>query len=359
MFRFRVQTVRTLLWLGNLVVLVAIGLLLTNIAMNRDKITPWMEKDDIEKHTKAPGTIEVGSQTRLQNWSNYNSLWQLNVTGKEPPKVDTTTDETTEVLHALKPLEEVIFVTQVVGPTASIHYVEDGLLAAGGAPPTPTGRGGVPTPGSFQQDLTKRHVTQVAEDLITVGHALRPPYDGPPFHSKLLKIGAEGLRFQWGEEEVVINVGKMAAAPEGVRTMPTIDDESGEVVPGRSAGDPGPIVSKQRESRMLNEDSWFIGTEERDRIAEEHTELLSEIRVTTHFDSDRKHRVRLSSVPPGSLAFARGFREGDLLRKINGEEIISKKSIVQNILRNPSAGTIRIEIERDGLIKTKVFKVAR
>lgn len=367
MLRLRVQTIRSLLWLGNLIVILAIAGLLANIAMKRDKLTPRLDVKEIERYMKASGTIETGGGRHLLDWSEYKKLWTLNVVGKDPPPPPAPVDpRATAPVAQAKPITDVVRVVFVGAPVvAQMVYVEDQPSNTMAMTPA-AGRGGAAT-GNAPTDPTKRHDTKIAPDVVHVGDALRSPYDAAPYDGKVVRIDPSGVVFHWQGEEVLVNTARMPeAAGAGVRTMPGID-ENGNVVPGTTV-DRGSPEERQaaaelvRESHAMGEHGWFIGTDERDEIIENHEKLLAEIKVTNYVDRDGKSqqlRLRLDKVPEESFAYRHGLREGDVLQLINGEKILALRGIPDFVKRNPSVSTYQIEIKRDGAVLTKVFRVAK
>ena len=113
------------------------------------------------------------------------------------------------------------------------------------------------------------------------------------------------------------------------------------------------------ESRKIDDDTWFIGTKEKDRITSDYEKLWSEVTwsVQRHKE-DRRQYLMVSKIPEGSLAKERGLEEGDLLRSINGRPIVNKSSVFQYFEENPSFRIYRVEIERRGKRMTRVFQVA-
>jgi type II secretory pathway component PulC len=114
------------------------------------------------------------------------------------------------------------------------------------------------------------------------------------------------------------------------------------------------------ESKQINDHDWYIGTDELARLEKEGEALLNEIELSmTVPKSEKRPRLQMKVVPEGSLAHQRGFRNGDILRTINGEEMSQKSTIISYIKANPRQSTFAVEIERLGSRVTKVFTLAR
>lgn len=375
MFRMRVQTIRSMLWLGNLVVAAGVGVALVNIVQQHRKgtLTDWLAPQEIEKRLSVPGTIQaLDNKNDLAEWPEYGALWKLNVTGKEPPApVEVAKTNTETVVQPMKPIEDVLEVVFAFANStdglASIHYLEDGDRSLPALPQVgPRGTGGIRSAGTAASEPVNpkdRSLARVQDTFIRVGDELRAPYNQAPFFGKVVGIAGDGVHFQWGPEVEVLETPKMEqAAVGGLGLMGGIGPD-GKPIPGEQLEAKKPEAPKQRESYRINEDAWFIGADEVERIQADSEALIAEIGVKNKYvpDAEGKGRIRLviDAVPEGSLAYQRGFREGDVLRTVNGELIQSKASVVSYFERNPTAKSFTIEIERLGAVVRKSFTVAR
>jgi C-terminal processing protease CtpA/Prc len=131
------------------------------------------------------------------------------------------------------------------------------------------------------------------------------------------------------------------------------DDEDG-------SGEPALTDEEARLSRPLDKNGWFIGTDERDRIIAEQEQLSEGIGVGPAYNQrERRMYVKITKLPEGSLAEERGFQVDDVLRQINGNDIVSKSALVRFIQKNPDLTHYSIEIERRGVRIVKTFQIAR
>lgn len=368
--RLKVQTIKTLVWLGCAIAGAAILGLLTYIFLRvvpeiQDK-SKKRQKDlssRIQKAVSVSPTIKARERAQAINWPELDNLHKLNVTGKEPPPPPERTDSTDEnAPPPLKPIAEVITVRSVIAidgaPTrgyATIAYVGD--------PDPPINPPPVPVSGVVPQKQA-RHKPQVSGGYITVGDTLRDPYDKPPFSAKVVAVLNEGVEFEWGGERVIVSPPLMAPIDPDPETMPGLDDAEAVDVTGGGAGtDVAPQRAPrvpQAETTAVNDNDWYIGTDEMARIEKEGESLLNEIELSiTTPKNDKRPRLQMKVVPEGTLAHQRGFRSGDFLRTINGEDMSQKSSIVDYIKRNPKQSVFSVEIERLGTRITKVFTLAR
>ena len=94
-------------------------------------------------------------------------------------------------------------------------------------------------------------------------------------------------------------------------------------------------------------------------LVEKHDELLKDITFTsTMSKSENRLRVKIATVKENSLAWQRGFREDDVVRKVNGEEVSSKSTLINYIKTHPRLSLYKIEVERKGSVLTKSFQLS-
>lgn len=352
MLRMKIQTIRSLLWVGNLLAISGIALLIGKLYVgNRpgSKMFESISNDKIEIATRVESSIPPRSTGGSRDWSQLDNCWKLNVTGKEDRKVVETGDGPGPKAQPLKPIDEVLRVDMMLaaGPKssrASLHYLEDGDSG------TPAGKAPV-----RQTTPERRETPEVAPNLVHVGDSLRPPYDGAPYNGKVQEITSEGVKIFWGDDIVVLQAGQLERALGGEpRTLPGLNDEPPDEA--QLAFD----AEQAKLSRPLDDDSWFIGTVERDKIIAEQTDLAAEIGVGPAYSKREKRMyVKITKIPEGSLAERRGFKEGDVLRRINGTDIVSKADLVRYVQKHPEQPRYKIEIMRRGSRITKIFQIAR
>ncbi|MFH0946383.1 MAG: PDZ domain-containing protein, partial [Planctomycetota bacterium] len=199
-----------------------------------------------------------------------------------------------------------------------------------------------------------RHDPVEGHNLLRVGHQLRSPYHGAPYHGKIEDITSAGVKFQWGRGDILVPVSRLAREGIEPRTMPGLHAEPmDEAELARTA-------EENKKSRPLDDHSWFIGSVERDRIIVEYEEMKREVGVGPDYNNREKRMyVRITKIPKGSLVEQRGFKVGDILRRINGTDIVSKSDLVRYIQRHPDQPRYKIEILRRGTRLTKDFDIAR
>lgn len=374
--RVKVQTLRAMLWLGNAVVVLAIVGLLAVIVINFKKrkgdFAPF-DTARVKKEMEKGPSIDAGKDDSGRGQFNkYASVWDLNVTGRE--EITATVDETpTTVTAAVPPIADELGIEMVVTAAESTRRMVElkykKLESA--ATPVPTGApnsrgvsGATPSgPGAGATASTERSVAKTSFKLLREGDLLPEPYDKAPYSAKIVQIATDEVIFSWGGKEEALPVPKLTevslVGPKKLPGIPNIPNAPTEVEDGTGAVAPDEPVIDPTESRKVDENTWFIGTTEKDRIKSDYEKLWSEVTWSLQrHKEDRRQYLVVSKIPDGSLAKERGLEEGDLLRAINGRSVVNKSSVFQYFEENPNFRTYRVEIERRGKRLTRVFQVA-
>ncbi len=351
MLRLKVRTIRALLWAGNIVVFLGIAALVMQIVQeNRPGRNPYLPGDTISKAINVQADIVTRDRAGGQNWDELKACWELNVTGKEPPPEELEAG-TEAAAPALQPIEEVLKVRLVVAGGAKASYAKISYLADEQQP-----KDARANPAPAAESVTARKKSQIDETLIRAGDELRPPYNAEPFLGKVKDIQAAGVVFSWGGADVTVCTPQLPRTADGAaRTFEDAlgDDPASEALRAE-------LREKMRQSRQIHEHSWFIGTEERDRVAAEYETMLEQIGIGHDwYESEQRMLIKLTKIPEDSLAAARGFQVGDVIHSINGERISSKNAAVQYFRQHPDISTFNVEIERRGTRITKSFQIAR
>jgi hypothetical protein len=375
--RVKVQTLRTMLWLGNAVVILAIVGLLAVIVINFKKkkgdFAPF-DTNRLKKELQKGPSIDVDKDDGGRGQFNkYTSVWDLNITGREEAvaKVD---DTPKDVVSAVPAIAEELGIEMVVSAAESTRrMVELRYKKLEAALPTPTSgapnaRGAsapVSGPGATAGATApnERSVAKTSFRLLREGDVLQDPYDKAPYNAKVVQIASDEVIFSWGGKEEALPVPKLTDVPmskpkvqpsvPGLPNARTDDEATADETPS----DEPPI--DPTESRKIDENTWFIGTKERDRIKADYETLWSEVTWSLErHKEDRRQYLKVAKIPEGSLAKERGLEEGDLLRAINGRTVVNKSSVFQYFEENPNYRTYRVELERRGKRFTRIFQVA-
>lgn len=85
--------------------------------------------------------------------------------------------------------------------------------------------------------------------------------------------------------------------------------------------------------------------------------LSSQARVTPYIVQGERQGFRLSRLQPNSLLQKIGLQHGDVLQKVNGQEIASTGDVLQAYQQLQQAGTVRLEILRRNRPTTLTYEI--
>jgi hypothetical protein len=369
--RLKVQTIKTLVWFAIALLVAAIIGLLVYIFLNVVPVIQDKQKKrskdlaaKIQKAQDVQPTIKARERTAGIDGSQLDNVRLLNITGRDPPPPEVAVDPTdANKPPPLQPITEVLTVSHIIVSAldasrsfATVKYL--GETPAVTQPPTATPPGVAPP----------RHKPQTLQGYVEVGTTLKSPYDKAPFNGKVVAILEDGVEFEWGGERVKLTPPQLSDDFAESRVMPGLEDgaavdDSGKIpaTDESAAATPRSSRSSTTESIASGTHDWYIGTEELARLESEGEAMLAEIEFATTVvkSENNKMRLQLKKVPEGSLAHQRGFRDGDILRAINGQEMSKQSSIVDYVKSNSGQTRFSIELDRLGSKVTKVFTLAR
>ncbi|MDQ6988762.1 MAG: type II secretion system protein N [Mariprofundaceae bacterium] len=137
------------------------------------------------------------------------------------------------------------------------------------------------------------------------------------------------------QERISIEEGKALVASMQVRNLPKVQPR------GR--------LNRKVERRI---DRGKMQTELRD-----FSKLLSQARVTPHFTNKKADGFTISEIVKGSLYEQIGLANGDIIRKVNGESVVSAEQAMRMYKELQSATNIDVEIERGGSIQQVSYSI--
>lgn len=85
--------------------------------------------------------------------------------------------------------------------------------------------------------------------------------------------------------------------------------------------------------------------------------LLSQARAVPHMTAGRADGFTITEIAPGSLYDKAGLQNGDVVRKVNGQEITSPQMAIQMYQRLQGASRINLEIVRSGTVQELNYSV--
>lgn len=86
-------------------------------------------------------------------------------------------------------------------------------------------------------------------------------------------------------------------------------------------------------------------------------QIMSNVRVKPHFDKGKPDGFEISRIKKGSMFQSMGFKDGDLIKTVNGHDIRSAEDIMKLYNTLKDSNLFSIEIFRDNKKKTLNFKV--
>jgi len=79
--------------------------------------------------------------------------------------------------------------------------------------------------------------------------------------------------------------------------------------------------------------------------------LLSQARVTPHFTDNKPDGFTISEIVKGSMYEDMGLLDGDVIQKVNGEEVTGAEQAMRMYRELQSATFIDIEVQRNGTVQ--------
>jgi general secretion pathway protein C len=120
-----------------------------------------------------------------------------------------------------------------------------------------------------------------------------------------------------------------------------------------------PTDSESNDEDIVRVDNatWRVSRE----LMQEHfanpVMLSSQARVTPYIVQGERQGFRLSRLQPNSLLQKIGLQHGDVLQKVNGQEISSTGDVLQAYQQLQQAGTVRLEILRRNRPTTLTYEI--
>jgi len=113
------------------------------------------------------------------------------------------------------------------------------------------------------------------------------------------------------------------------------------LVEGEASSVPA-LVSSSREQRVSR---LYLNQQVRN-----FPKLLSQARVVPHFNQGKSDGFVISNIVPNSLYQTIGLKNGDIIRKVNGQPVTSAEQAMKMYQALQSATAIDLELQRDGVI---------
>lgn len=109
--------------------------------------------------------------------------------------------------------------------------------------------------------------------------------------------------------------------------------------------------------KQVASNRWSFSRDELTKVVSSPNELLAQVKVTPYLEAGQVRGFRLDDVQKGSLAESLGVRDGDVIRKVEGQELDGIERAIQIYKEAKDKPMIRIEVERDGRPVTLTYEI--
>lgn len=122
---------------------------------------------------------------------------------------------------------------------------------------------------------------------------------------------------------------------------------------------PPPAVETVTESYEASPNVWVIAGKEVEHVGENMDSMIDELSPRSVFNREtrRYEGIQMGRVPESSLAYQRGFREGDTVISINGVAVSSVTEVRNYVRANKNLPEYVVRFSRRGEIMTRVFRI--
>ena len=123
-----------------------------------------------------------------------------------------------------------------------------------------------------------------------------------------------------------------------------------------------PVVAKPKTDyskgvKKISEYKYQVDRGMLNEQLEDLSALGMQARIVPNYRNGKYQGFKLIGVRPGSLYRSIGIRSGDIVKRINGEEINSPNKAIQLFEKLRNEGNIALDIERRGQAKTLQYNI--
>ena len=139
-----------------------------------------------------------------------------------------------------------------------------------------------------------------------------------------------------------------------------LKDSGGEKVlamVSQPSGEEGRISSEEDEIKQVVENKRIISRSFVEKAAANANQILTQVRIRPHFVSGVSEGYWVGNIQPGSIIEEMGFRNGDIIKKVNGQDMSSPEKIFQLYQEIHKTGLVVIDVERGNQIKTLTYEI--
>jgi type II secretory pathway component PulC len=173
--------------------------------------------------------------------------------------------------------------------------------------------------------------------------------------------GHKDLFVRYEDSSVHVPVGRPTRGRRGVNPR-AVPMGNAPPVASSAVANPGDgsaaVYDSFTATQKVEEGAWRLDPRERDYIVKNQAKIRSEARLAPHFDKNGKaDGVEVRGAAQGTLVQKRGFRKGDIVKKVNGIPVTGLDSVESLTRKFRNARQITVTFERQGVEKTITYTV--
>ena len=117
-------------------------------------------------------------------------------------------------------------------------------------------------------------------------------------------------------------------------------------------------TADQAEFHQLNTNTWQVKRSDMIEASSNMNTILKNVRLIPHFSGDKASGYFLTNIKKGSLVEQAGFKNGDVVSKINGNSLSDLSSIVSIYGAITKNTEIDVEIKRNGKVINQKYRIS-
>ncbi|MEW6488097.1 MAG: type II secretion system protein GspC [Thermodesulfobacteriota bacterium] len=173
--------------------------------------------------------------------------------------------------------------------------------------------------------------------------------------ARLVEVRADRILVErgGGPEEVLLY------PPEGAPGAPAAAPARGRGAAARTqaAAPPPPAAPAAETVRQVDENNWLIDSREIEQASANMSQLMTQIRVVPNFADGQPDGFKVFAIRPGSLFSKIGLQNGDVLKRINGIELVGPEQGFQAYQALKDETSIQIDLVRRNENKTFSYEI--
>lgn len=344
----RLRNIKLLVWMLNVVITFGIVASVALFVLKPPAGDTGGLRDDLQAvHRDAAAERRV-EKTQAKPLSHFRPTWEANIRNILPPEpVETIGDDKKEEPGAGPPLDTFVTLEMIIGDSSTLRYKQ---------PKKDTEKKEDIKPNDTRLVLVNEKIPGIVPvAIIKEVHAFAaPPRIDVSYSGKTVSL-------ELASEALDLSVAKDASG-KPTRTVASARPFAGPAgqVAANKDRQSGPIDPNAKEGYETRPGSgyWMIPAAESERLSEDAGSILEDAEMSSYRVNGKPAGIKLDHVKEESLILQRGFQEGDIVQKINGQAINSKTELVDWVKRNHERfGMFRVELQRRGETKRLSFRV--